>query len=143
MANKAAQQAAKGQTLPQLRQENFELRRILSMVKPQAEQAMMQAAESQGRYLHMLKLFSALIIQNMAAGIDTVVKHKTLVDLPETLNIGRDEFKVGDEEIGYIYKMLTDAEVQAKQKEFEAKHAAADTERPADGDKPLVVPATS
>jgi len=85
-------------------------------LQAQAEQAMMMAAQEKGKYLHVLKLFAAVLAQNSLNGIETVVLHKSVVDQPDTINIAREGFPkdaADDAQIGYSYRVVGDAELQA------------------------------
>lgn len=83
-------------------------RQILPKLQAQAQQAMMMAAEEKGKYLHVLKLFAAILAQNMQKGEVTIVLHKSIVDQPDTINIAREEA-----EGGYSYRVVSDAEIDA------------------------------
>ena len=100
----------KVETFATISAENAELRKTLGQLQMQAQTALQMAAEERGKYLHILKLFAAVVEQNMHAKIPTVVLHRTLVDQPDTLNIARDEA-----ENGYAYRLVTQAEMEAAQ----------------------------
>ena len=93
-----------------------EYERVFPMVQAQAQQAMMMAAEEKGKYLHVLKLFAAVVAQNMHKGIPTVVLHKSVVDQPDTINIAREpypSFAAEEEQTGYSYRIIEPEELQA------------------------------
>jgi len=106
----------KVETFATLSAEVAEYRKVMPMLQAQAQQAMMMAAQEKGKYLHVLKLFAALLAQNSLKGIETVIFHKSVVDQPDTINIAREGFpkdaKEG-EETGYSYRVVGDAELAA------------------------------
>lgn len=106
----------KVETFATLSAEVAEYRKIMPMLQAQAQQAMMMAAEEKGKYLHVLKLFAAVVAQNSHKGITTVVLHKSLVDQPDTINIAREIWPVDAEEeaqTGYSYRVISAAEIDA------------------------------
>lgn len=95
-----------------------EYERAFPMLQAQAQQAMMMAAEQKGKYLHVLKLFAAVVAQNSHKGIETVVLHKSVVDQPDTINIAREAFPADAEEdaqTGYSYRVISAEEIEALQ----------------------------
>lgn len=95
------------QTFATVSAQNHELKNALMQTQMQAQHAMQMAAQERGKYLHVLKLFAAILEQNMQMNMPTVVLHKTLVDQPDTLNIARDEV-----EGGYAYRLVTQEEME-------------------------------
>lgn len=89
-----------------------EYERVLPMMQAQAQQAMMMAAAEKGKYLHVLKLFAAVLAQNSLNGIPTIVMHKSLVDQPDTLNIAREGYPDDKAEVGYTYRLVNDDEME-------------------------------
>lgn len=106
------------QTLQSLTKENYELRQAVALFQAQAREAMLTGAEAQGKSLHILKILGGLILQ---AGGKAVVFHKTIVDLPQEINLAREEV-----EGGYSYRLISLDEVNAMV-------AKAQAERPTDG----------
>lgn len=105
----------KGETFAMVKAENSELRKLVQTSQMQAQMAMMKAAEAHGKYLHTLKLFAAVVAQNMQKSEPTIVLHKTIVDQPDTINIAREEV-----EGGYSYRLLSDSDVEALAQENES-----------------------
>lgn len=88
-----------------------EYERVFPLLQAQAQQAMMMAAAEKGKYLHVLKLFAAVLAQNSLNGLPTIVLHKSLVDQPDTLNIAREGYPDDKAEVGYTYRLVTDEEM--------------------------------
>lgn len=109
------------QTLQNLTKENYELKQACALFQAQAREAMLTSAEAQGKALHILKILGGLILQ---AGGKAVVYHKTVVDLPQEINLAREEV-----EGGYSYRLISLDEVN----EMVAK---AQAEGPTDNGRP-------
>ena len=97
----------KGPTMATLTAENNEMRKAISKMQMQAQTALQMAAEERGKYLHVLKLFAAVVAQNMQENKQTIVLHKTLVDQPDTLNLAREEAPEG-----YAYRLVSTEEME-------------------------------
>ena len=104
--------------------ENEQLKKVLPLLQNQARQAMIMAAEEKGKYLHVLKLFAAIVAQNMQMNMPTVVLHKSVVDQPDTINIAREEV-----DGGYAYRVVSEEEIR----ELEAVNGDSAEASPTDG----------
>lgn len=114
------------QTQREMLQENHALKQAMGLFQSQARQAMVEAAEAGGKSLYLMKLIAAAIIQN---GGKLEIKHKTVADLPNDINLARGE---SEDSTAYIYRLVSLEEINSM---VDQQHANAEP----GVDKPLIV----